>query len=234
MALQTLRLFRNDYYSEDSVIHGVPKETLKTSTLTMLGSAMFNKNMFLSETTVFRFYDVTKNGKITSMLMINNTGELSFHQQGVGIWKFDTISQYMIEYLSSLRNEYIELTINPGYTYFTVTTYLMPQYGGIKVTPSIPKPLENPIQTHEWYNGEFVAITSKGGAAARPRVKKTATSATWVPSKPRRTVRIPDGSVRVLYSNPWYPGQHRIRKGRRGGDGRITYSYVKAPTMKRA
>jgi hypothetical protein len=44
-----------------------------------------------------------------------------------------------------------------------------------------------------------------------------------------RKVTLKDGSRRVLYKNPKFPGDFRIRKMRKGRDGKLTASYVKPP-----
>ena len=52
-------------------------------------------------------------------------------------------------------------------------------------------------------------------------------SSSWSPTA--RKVTIKDGSRRVLYKNPRFPGELRIRKMRKGRDGKMTASYVKPP-----
>jgi hypothetical protein len=46
----------------------------------------------------------------------------------------------------------------------------------------------------------------------------------WTPTT--RKVTLDDGSKRVLYKNPEYPGETRIRKMRKGRDGRMKAVYV--------
>ena len=47
----------------------------------------------------------------------------------------------------------------------------------------------------------------------------------WSPTSRKTTLE--DGSTRVLYKNPMFPGEVRVRKMRKGRDGRMTASYVK-------
>ena len=47
----------------------------------------------------------------------------------------------------------------------------------------------------------------------------------WSPTTRRAT--LDDGSIRVLFKNPMFPGELRIRKMRKGRDGRLTASYVR-------
>ena len=49
----------------------------------------------------------------------------------------------------------------------------------------------------------------------------------WTPTT--RKVTIGDGSKRVLYRNPKFPGETRIRKMRQGRDGMVKAVYVKPP-----
>ena len=44
-----------------------------------------------------------------------------------------------------------------------------------------------------------------------------------------RHATMPDGSKRILYKNPKHPGETRIRKMRKGRDGKMKAAYVKPP-----
>ena len=248
-----LILTRMDNVSEENVFERtLPFFTNKT--IVQLDKYQLVPDSVVREdSTTFLFYGLNTKNMITSMFKFDPiTDTVSCLKKETGIWKFESLSNDRD--INIFKNiEYILLETPEDNTNVFVTpqrmipgerstidinTIYLPELVPVMKNNKIIKiTLGDPIQTHTWSNGKFVPMTppnTQWGAAARPRVKKTATSATWVPSKPRRTVRIADGSVRVLYSNPRYPGQHRIRKGRRGGDGRITYSYVKAPTSKRA
>ena len=73
-------------------------------------------------------------------------------------------------------------------------------------------------------NGYGGASSKKhGGKAKRSAPKWTATA---------RKVTLDDGSKRVLYKNPEYPGETRIRKMRKGRDGRMKAVYVTAQSTK--
>ena len=52
----------------------------------------------------------------------------------------------------------------------------------------------------------------------------------WSPTSRKTTLE--DGSTRVLYKNPMFPGEVRVRKMRKGRDGRMTASYVKPRAKK--
>ena len=52
-------------------------------------------------------------------------------------------------------------------------------------------------------------------------------AARWSPTARKATLK--DGSKRVLYKNPKFPGELRVRKMRQGKDGRMTATYVKPP-----
>lgn len=54
----------------------------------------------------------------------------------------------------------------------------------------------------------------------------------WI-STGRKTT-LPDGSVRALYRNAAHPGELRVRRMRRGRDGRTSAVYVKPPAKKAA
>ena len=49
----------------------------------------------------------------------------------------------------------------------------------------------------------------------------------WTATKSH--MKLPDGSKRVLYKNPKYPGESRIRRMKKGPDGKMKASYVKPP-----
>ena len=46
-------------------------------------------------------------------------------------------------------------------------------------------------------------------------------------SATKRTVKLPDGSTRVVYRNLAFPGELRIRKMRKGANGKTHAGYVK-------
>ena len=48
-----------------------------------------------------------------------------------------------------------------------------------------------------------------------------------------RHATMPDGSKRILYKNPKHPGETRIRKMRKGRDGKMKAAYVKPPGGRR-
>ena len=60
---------------------------------------------------------------------------------------------------------------------------------------------------------------TQGGGKAAPLTNK------WSPTPRKATLK--DGSKRMLYKNPHYPGDLRIRKMRKGKDNRMTATYVK-------
>ena len=235
MVIESWTIERIDNLSEDSVEQDAYIPTMLNKWANRLNNAV-NTDIH-PPTDAFRFYyfevDHVSNRMVNNlggvrgpvshgealMLKIEKSNNVTLHRRCHGIWTFSTKVN-----LGEKNRNGLELKLA-----IENSTYKLSSGQNTII-------LESPSQTHTWSerDNKFVLIKNQGGAAARPRVNKTVTSATWVPSKPRRTVRIADGSVRVLYSNPRYPGQHRIRKGRRGGDGRITYSYVKAPTSKRA
>ena len=59
------------------------------------------------------------------------------------------------------------------------------------------------------------------------RTTKKTISATWTSTGRNTTLK--DGSKRVLYKNPKYPGEYRIRKMRQNRDGKMVAAYVKPP-----
>ena len=61
-----------------------------------------------------------------------------------------------------------------------------------------------------WYNGGGRIMVAK-----------------WTATQ--RHAKLPDGSKRVLYKNPKYPGESRIRKMKQGRDGKMKAAYVKPP-----
>jgi hypothetical protein len=77
-----------------------------------------------------------------------------------------------------------------------------------------PVPMGPPIESIK-----IKALSTKGGCKAVPLTNK------WLPTPRKATLK--DGSKRILYKNPHYPGDLRIRKMRKGKDNRMTATYVK-------
>ena len=70
----------------------------------------------------------------------------------------------------------------------------------------------------EKYVGSYPTLG--GGRRGTAVAKWTATT---------RHTKLPDGSKRVLYKNPKYPGEARIRKMHKGRDGKMKAAYVTPP-----
>jgi hypothetical protein len=79
-------------------------------------------------------------------------------------------------------------------------------------------------------NGEWAGSYPSLGGGAKGGRRGTAGStaaAKWTATT--RHTKLPDGSERVLYKNPKYPGETRIRKMHKGRDGKMKAAYVKPP-----
>ena len=66
--------------------------------------------------------------------------------------------------------------------------------------------------------------TTRGGYAA--------TSDKW--SATGRKATGPDGIARALYRNPRFPGEARVRRMRKGRNGKVTATYVRPPKLARS